>query len=345
MKRKRMMTYIPALLIMAFLAGSCETIIKFRGDGGDPRIVIYTLLHSDSLIKVSVAVSHAVFDEKYEVEQITNAVVRVYRDGVLLETLDYVPPVPVPEYQPAITHSRYVSEVNRPVPGSTYKIEVEVPGLTTASGSAMLPDPVPIIRIDTTFVISEWGERQMEVKIKFLDPAGTENLYRLTARGISGVYYGPKEEPYSPLMPVMVTDEDLSYGASDEPLITPNQGDDIFGMELYNNYTLFTDELISGKEYSLTMHFYYKAPDTDYYEFDHTYFMLNTLSRDLYLYLQSLSAQAQTRDNFLAEPVLVYTNITNGLGVVGAISTGKDSLKIGDYPVEGVYYESYSYGK
>lgn len=330
---------------MAVVAGSCETTIKFKGDGADPKIVIYSLLHPDSLISVSVAVSHAVFDERYEPEQITDAVVRVYRDGALLETLDYVPPEPVPDYMPEVTHSRYVSEVIRPLPGSTYRIEVVVSGLTTASGEAMLPDPVPIIRFDTSSVIREWGERQLVVKIKFQDPAGAENLYRLTARGKGGFYSGQKEEPYISLMPVIVSDEDLSYGAWGEPLITPQQEDDIFGMYLYNTYSLFTDELIAGKEYNLTMQFHHNAPDTDYYEFNHLYFMLHSLSRDLYLYLQSLSAQDQTRDNFLAEPVLVYTNITNGLGVVGAMSTGKDSLKIGDYPVEGVYYESYSYGK
>lgn len=339
------MTYIPALLIMAFMATSCETTIKYRGGGADPKIVIYSLLHPDSLIRVSVARSHAVFDERYEAEQITNAVVRVFRDDELLETLDYVPSEPVPENSPADPYSRYVSEVNRPVPGSTYRIEVEVQGLTTAFGEAILPDPVAIISIDTTFVISEWGERQMEVKIKFHDPAGAENFYRLTARDITGVYYGQKEEPYSPLIPVMVTESDISYGIWGEPLITPKQEDDLFGMYLENTYSLFTDELISGKEYDLTMRFYYKAPDTDYYEFAHSYFMLHSLTRDLYLYLQSLSAQSQTSDNYLAEPVLVYTNITNGLGVVGAMSTGTDSLKIGDYPVEGVSYEYNQYNR
>lgn len=339
------MTYIPALLILAVVAWSCETTIKYRGGGADPKIVIYSLLHPDSLFRVSVAVSHVVFDERYESEQIPDAVVRVFRDGDLLETLDYVPSEPVPDYLPANPYSRYVSEVNRPVTGSTYTIEVEVPGLTKASGEAMLPEPVPIISIDTASVIREWGARQLEVKIKFRDPASAENLYRLTSQGVSGYYYGQKEEPYTPILPVIVSDEDLSYGVLGEPLITPQQEDDIFGMYLYNTYSLFTDELISGKEYNLTMRINYMAPDTDYYEFAHAYFMLHSLSRDLYLYLQSLTAQDQTRDNFLAEPVPVFTNITNGLGVVGAMSTARDSLKIGDYPVEGVYYDRYSYIK
>ncbi|MCK7540983.1 MAG: DUF4249 domain-containing protein [Marinilabiliales bacterium] len=339
------MTYFPALLIVAVSAGSCESVIKFKGEGVDPKIVIYSLLHPDSLIKVSVAVSHAVYEERYEPEQITDAVVRLFRDGELIETLAYVPSEPQPDYSPADPYSRYASRVTRPDYGSTYRIEVEIPGLKTASGEARLPELVPVTGIDTSSVIREGGHRQMEVKIKFRDPAGTDNFYRLSARGMAGTYYGDKQVPYLPFIPVMVAETDLSYGVLEEPLITPRQEDDIFGMDLQNNYKIFMDELISGKEYALTMQFNLMLPDTDYYEFAHASFSLHSITRDLYLFLQSNSAHMQTRENFLAEPVLVYTNITNGLGVMGAMSTSAITFKIGEYPVEGVLYESYAYYK
>ncbi len=342
---KRVMRYIPVLMIMAIVAVSCESVIKFRGEGTDPKTVIYSLLHPDSLIRVSVAVSHTVFDERYEPEQIKNAVVRVFRDDVLLETLDYVPSVTRPDWYPSDPYSRYASGVNKPERGSTYRIEVEIPGMEKASGEAMVPEAVPIIRIDTSSVIREWGERQLEVKVKFRDPGGEENLYRMTARGIAGGYYGNKDEPYLPFNPVIVTETDLGYGLWGEPLITPKQEDDFFEMNLQNTYSLFSDELIAGKEYDLTLRYNYWRPDTDYYEFAHAYFMLHSLSRDLYLYLRSFSAHMQIRDNFLAEPVMVYTNVTNGLGIVGAMSTSADSLKFGEYPVEGVFYEYYQYNR
>ncbi len=340
---KGVIRYLPALMILAIAAGSCESVIEFKGDGADPKPVIYSMLHPDSLIKVSVAVSHAVFDEKYEAKQITNAVVQVYRDGVLLETLKYIPPGPQSDWYPTDPYSRYVSSVNKPVFGSTYRIEVEIPGMGTASGEAMLPALVPIIAIDTGSVIREWGERQLEVRLKFRDPAGKDDYYRLTARGIGGNYLGNKGEPYMPSNPVVITEADLSFGVYYEPLITPKQEDDIFGMYLENTYSLFNDELIAGKEYDLTLRYHYNRPDPEYYEFAHSYFSLHSLSRDLYLYLQSLSAHRQTRENFLAEPVMVYTNVSNGLGVVGAMSTYTGVLKIGEYPVEGVFYEDFQY--
>jgi len=159
------------------------------------------------------------------------------------------------------------------------------------------------------------------------------------------MYGGDRNKPYSPEIPVSVIENDVSYGTYAEPLIAPKQEDDIFGMYLNNSYYLFTDELIAGKEYTLTIEYYLSQPDTSYYEFSHSFFMLQSLSRDLYLNLQSCSAHLQTRDNFLAEPVPVYTNITNGLGIVGAMSTSVISLKRGEYPVEGVYYDYTQYDR
>ena len=337
MNRVKIYTGIAAITLL-FLS-ACESIIEFKSEDIERKIVIYALLQPDSVIAVSVAEGHSIFEEKYEPRQITDAVVRLYTDGTLTETLAYMPPEPLPDYLETSQYSHYVSGGTKPNFGSTYRIEVEVPGLGTAYGEAELPVPVPITGVDTLIRPAEWGEKQMIVKLSFRDPAGEENLYRLTARDMMGKYYGDKQEPYSPEVPVTITDYDVSYSSYKEPLIAPRQEDDIFGMYLDNSYYLFTDELIAGKEYTLTMTLRLNQPDTDYYEFSNTYIMLHSVSRDLYLGLQSYSAHMQTRDNFLAEPVPVYTNITNGLGIVGAMSSSAVSLIRGDYPVEGVYYE------
>jgi hypothetical protein len=338
---KKLIIYVQVVVVILLTSISCESVIEFKGSEAEPKTVIYSLLHPDSLITVSVAESHAVFEERYEPGQITNAVVRLYRDGDLIETLTYVPAEAVPDYYPANPYSKYVSQMTRPVPGSTYRIEAEVPGMGKASGEARLPDPVTITGIDTTTVISEWGESQIVVKLQFQDPAGTDNFYRFSARSVSGSYPGNKQEPYSPMIPVVVTENNISYGAYTEPLIAPQQEDDIFGMYLENHYYLFTDELISGKEYGLTLKYQHTYPQIEYFEFVHAIFSLHSISRDLYLYLQSYSAHMQTRDNFLAEPVLVYTNIKGGLGVVGAMTTSVDTVMNGEYPVDGVVYEYY----
>lgn len=341
-KRMNIKTLLAALLLALSLI-SCETIIDYRGPETEPKTVIYALLHPDSLVSVSIAESRSVFIVPWQPRQIPDAVVRLYRDGEFLETLTYKEPDPLPDYSPPNPYSKYVSNTVKPEFGHVYRIEAEVKGYRKAFGETMLPSPVAAEVTDTSSKDAGYGYREMTVRFTFRDPAGEENYYRVSANSLQGTYYGEKQAPYDPQVPVTVQKNDISYGAMSDPLIAPRQEDDFFEMYMPNRYYLFMDELISGKEYTLKLTYNGFYPRTDYYEFLHAWFRLNAITRDLYLYLQSYTAYLQANDNFLAEPVPVYTNVTGGLGVVGAMSTFSDSIKIGEYPVEGVPYDRWPY--
>ncbi len=338
---KSIMRYIPVLVSLMLLAVSCETVIEFRGEKIDPKIVIYSLLQPDSVITVSIAESHAVFEEKYEPQQITDAVVKLYCDGELVETLTYVAPAPQPGGYTPPDYSKYASQGIKPVHGSVYRIEVEMAGLKTAFGEASLPDLVSIIGIDTTEDKETEGNIMLLTRVRFSDPAERNNFYRMTAWRLDGSYNGNKEEPWSPEIPVTIYESDCSYASGNDPVINPQQQEeeDLFGISVQNSYHIFGDELIAGKTYDLTLEMNHRWPDTDYYEFSQFNFELQSITEDLYLYLRSTAAHIQTGDNYITEPVLVYTNIENGLGVVGAMSPSKATLRIGEYPVAGVTYE------
>ena len=338
--RGKIIRYLPTLAILTFFGVSCTEEISFTGEKIDPKIVIYSLLQPDSVITVSVAKSHAVFEERYVPKQITDAVVKLYRDGELIETLTWVEPEPQPEYYPVTPYSKYVSQGVKPVYGSTYRIEVEIAGMKKASGEVMLPDIVPVVSLDTVEEMQPGGIILKEVKVRFRDPGGINNFYRIAARTTEGIYYGDKTAPWSPEVPVTIFGSDRSYASDNDPVVNPRKEEqDLLGMEIQNTYHLFSDELISGKDYALTLEMNNRLPDTDYYEFSVFNFELQSITEDLYMYLRTSSAHMQTNDAFITEPVLVYTNIENGLGVVGALSSSRVTLKIGEYPVEGVTYE------
>jgi hypothetical protein len=343
MKMNRHKRYPAVLVIMALTVISCETDIIYKGPETEPKPVIYALLRPDSLVTVTVSKSHPVFDVPYIPGQITDATVRLYRDDTLLETLTYQAPEAAPDWAPVSPYSRYVSATYKPEYGHRYRVEVEVPGLPMAYGEASLPTPVTVEVADTSSSLAEWGYRVLTVKLRFRDPAGEDNFYRITANSLRGIYYGNRDVPYDNETAVTVYEDDISYGILSDPLITPRQEDDIFGMTVANAYYLFLDELIAGKEYLLQFTYEGGYPDRSYYEFLHAWFRLSTITEDLYLYLKSYAAHRQTNDNFLAEPVPVYTNITNGLGVVGAMSTTVDSVAVGEYPVDGVLYDIRQY--
>ena len=343
MKIIRIVNSFVAAAMTALAIVSCETVIDYKGPETEPKTVIYALLQPDSLISVSVSVSHSVFQVPWEPEQIRDAVVRVYRDGELLETLVYIDSESGNDDAPVSPYSIYTSQTSKPEYGHKYRIEVQIPGFRTAYGETSLPAPVEIELADTSSADTGYGFRQMNVKLRFRDPADEDNYYRFTAPARFGIYYGDHSQPFDPEQKVYIRADDLSYGALNDPIITPVKEDDFFGMYLQNEYLIFNDELIRGREYTLSLTYSGMDVRTEYYEFILALFRLNSITRDLYLFLQSYSAYEQTQDNPLAEPVPVYTNVTNGLGIVGALSFTQDSLTIGEYPVEGVQYEMQLY--
>lgn len=176
MKMKKLIYNFPAAILIVLAIVSCETTIDYKGPETEPKVVIYALLHPDSLISVSVSESHSVFRVPYQPRQITNAVVRLYRDETLIETLSYQVPGPVPDYYPPNPYSKYVSSTNRPEYGHEYRIEVEVPGLPKAYGETRLPAPVTVEVADTSSMDIGYGYRELTVKLRFRDPADEENF-------------------------------------------------------------------------------------------------------------------------------------------------------------------------
>ena len=334
---------LTVIVLAVMIHAGCETVIDYRGPETEPRAVIYALLEPDMFISVTVSESHSVFQVPWQPRQIKDATVRVYRDGELLETLAYTGTEPADENAAVSPHSPYSSATIKPEFGHTYRIEVLIPGYPAAYGETRLPDPVDVEIADTSSSDIGYGNRQLNVKLRFRDPADEENYYRFTAPATIGNYYAFPGEPYDPGQKVYIRSDDLNYGGLSDPIISPMQDDDIFGIYPQNEYYVFTDELIPGKEYTLNLKYSGLNLNTENYEFLRASFRLNSITRDLYLYLQSYSVYGQTEGNPLAEPVPVYTNIINGLGIVGALSFKQDSLKIGEYPVEGVQYEMQLY--
>jgi hypothetical protein len=228
-----------------------------------------------------------------------------------------------------------------------------VPGFKEAYGETRLPDPVTITVADTSLKLLlvdgdiSYKVYEMTLKLKIRDPDGVENYYKLSASALTGSYQGYPFEPYDPDASVGVFLSDISYMYQSDPLLFPNRNDDIFDMEEPNAYFIFSDDLISGKEYNVRCRRNVVLPDTSRKEFIYEWYRLSTITKELYLYLKSYGAHEYTSDNFLVEPVPVYSNVINGLGVVGAMSTTTDSIRRGDFPVEGVnyiyYFDDYRY--
>ena len=89
---------------------------------------------------------------------------------------------------------------------------------------------------------------------------------------------------------------------------------------------LFNDKAFNGKAYSIT--FDYKESLNRNQRFGKLHTELRRTSKDYYLYYTSLSRQISSPAPPFSEPVILYSNIENGLGLFGGYTVSIDSVSI-----------------
>jgi hypothetical protein len=75
------------------------------------------------------------------------------------------------------------------------------------------------------------------------------------------------------------------------------------------------DASFNGESKSLNLKFTVNQAFSEEYHFE-----LYTCSADFFKYLVSIEKMSDTKDNPFSEPVLIHSNINNGLGIFGGLS-------------------------
>ena len=89
---------------------------------------------------------------------------------------------------------------------------------------------------------------------------------------------------------------------------------------------VFTDDLFNGELKSIDISFWnYSYPEEAGPE-RQTIFQLSNISESYFLYKKSRSANYNSDDFFGGEPIQIYTNIQNGLGVFVGKTTDEHLL-------------------
>jgi hypothetical protein len=353
-----------ALTILALFT-SCEKEIEFDEKLISPRLTINSFLEQDSLVTVNIASSKPIPGIATEFKWIDNATVKLFVDGEEKETLTVIDVKRTPYgyssvngdttffYNESEPTKKYKTAQTKAEVGKTYKLEVTHPDFETVYGETTIPTPIPILSFDTATVITnqEWGGYEnFQAKIKFKDPLGEKNYYRLVYSKFAGVSQSYGSSPNDGDSMIYLTNELRgTYINSSDKLLNPSEedaNDFLFG-SAGNYYNLFTDELIDGKEYELSftvdlMNNYYGGSFKQTKkkgEFMRLTITLQSITREAYLYMKSVHANKYYESDFFSEPVQVFTNIENGIGIFAGSSSSSVFISSGEYPVEGVKYE------
>jgi hypothetical protein len=294
------------ILIILLISLSCEQSIEVELPPVVEKIAVKGLFSTDKVFSLEISHSKHIFDTT-STFHLDKVVVDFYENETFIETLENKGFI--------FGRLKCVSPSGfKCNEKSTYSINVYAPGFGTTFAENTIPEPVQILMVDTSTVIAElpgWYfghlgpynqiRPLLECRIRFNDLPDVQNYYTLQVETQTG------QLPY------------VSYDQIVELLLINE--DAICGWEYIYHYKkiCFSDKLIDGEDYELVI-----LLDKELLR-GKTYFKLYSLSREYYFYKKSVMQSIDSQLDLFAEPVQVYTNIQNGVGIFAGASVSVDS--------------------
>ena len=286
-------TFIVVLLFSLF---SCQDDKIEMPDTGR-KIVINGLLTSDSLFSVLITKSAYVIDTNYFVDTVesndyrdglNNVKVYVYQDNHCIDSLYHRDRV-IDSYQHFYKFGNYTSKKNIPIPGKEYTIVAKYPGLPDVICKTVIPQTVKIEHLDTSSstIVNEYNQTvgQINCHISFTDPINEKNYYLLNMSD---------KRPPEKWDETKDSIKEYSNFTCDDPIIEYRLGDQ--PIDKYVQGVVFSDKIINGKSYTLTIPINYSIypssmHEDTFYKFIYKkwtfYFRLYSITEDYYKYIQS----------------------------------------------------------
>lgn len=311
---------IKLLIIILFFNVSCRKIIDIDIPAKDRKIVINSLICTDSVIKVNISRSLNILDI-VDFKYLSNAEVNLYENDLDIGRLDYK------------SNGTYLLPGFYPTENRNYRIKVSVPEMKTATAEAFIPKQLHWpITIDTSMGVTTGDpfyagyyycyEQSVNCVIRFKDDGNTENYYWFNIWGnrTSHIWdYQYSEDS-------LINEPSYLYFNSDDPIIDS-------WVKWGERGFVFSDKLYNGKNIEFKISICKDAfgeSDTIV-----VYFNLCNINKDYYLYTKSLEMHMEVQEDPIAEPVQVYTNVENGLGIFSGYSALTDSISFIGYGYEG----------
>ena len=286
----------------SMLFASCDIVVDLDIPEHERVLVVTSILTTDSMINASISHSVGAFDAS-SISYVNNAIVEVYEDGVLLG-----------EMNEEVSFSSYMDELDstyaynfnqNPVAGKIYSYEIAHSDYEAVRAETTVPAAVKLNVNDVTLLSEQDDEKHYRVRFSFND-APEDNFYRLRFRYQNEDYDGFND-----------------FESNDASMIS-SSGLQSDGATFYGDESLFDDEMFNGTEKEISIDFFVYNKPLEYT------LELTSVSESYYTYIRSLRAHYDNQDQFIfaGEPVQVFTNIENGLGVLGSMSVDTMLLEL-----------------
>ncbi len=295
-------TIKPFILFIALSFG-CKTVVEMDIPREPPKLVINSTLVPGEYMRIHISQSQYILDEN-DFIPVSGASVDVYEDDKFLTTL------------PDSTNGNYISATYRTEKGKTYKIVASKDGFDEVSASVTIPEKSPDvlnIKLDTVEINeADYMATYLRFDIELKDDPDRENYYDISIIKKSWIYvYDLSVTP-----PVVIDSTLITF-----KLFLETKDLNMEDFQSSGEHLIFNDDLFNGKTYHLKVLSELTNEETEIqdHEGEPTYYVhIANTSKSHYMYEISFMLQKWSEFDPLAEPVLVFNNITNGYGILDA---------------------------
>jgi len=329
------MKIVQKIIIIAaiILSTSCEKNIEFNGEITDPQIVLNSYISTDSVVSVHLSKSRFFLSSKTDFVLVKNAKIDLYVNKSLKEQLSHV-------------SDGWYKGTYKPKENDFIELVAKVPTYEDIKTNTEIPKKAVIVKIDTSLIIQQTypvysegkiiGDNitgRLTIDITLKDNADLKNFYRVSMKTFQ------INDTTNARMNEWNTFFNMQgYDIKNGNIFDLLEGD--LESKNYTNFHMLNDDLFNGKEIKLSIEqqiYFFKAKtgvvlpkewlkgqnSNPSYEFN-----IQSVTRDMYLFIKSKEASRESVSNFISEPVVIYDNIENGIGILGSYIDNKTEIRM-----------------
>lgn len=296
-----MKNYFALLLFASTLIG-CETAVDIDVPLAEKRLVVNALNNPDSTWSVKLSLTRHVLDNSYtfEIPSATSVTITDVSTNSIVEQLK----ISMDDF--------WYRGSFKPEPEKEYLLKVVTAKYGTVQASGIIPAKVSIdkIEMDTSNLTAN---AVVPIKIHFIDPPQKKNYYRLSFFE-SGYFLDFR------------TKDTIQYS---QPIYFEVDDPSLQSTINNSNQLIIEDTFFNGKSYVLAVKINSSIfrNGNPYRKSTALSVILSNLSEPYYRYATTKSLQQYSSGDPFAQPVLVYGNIENGLGIFGGYNQSVFVLK------------------
>lgn len=296
-----------------FIASTCERSVDLDLALLPPRLVVISYFNSSQAMEVEVTLTRNNGSEEEE-EFVKDAIVEIFKGDEFIAQLNLVDEGPT-NVDPYYGNSEFIPEVD-----VYYNIKVDAPGFDPVMARSKIPLPIEIstLSIDDLEIIGGPNLNQKQYNFStwmtFQDPASERNFYQLNF-----------EQQIHDF--ILTEDDTIITGSSMRQIRFSPINDTNNSNTLEWGGIIFKDSTFNGESifYEFDMNI---SIDPSSELLGKMFVNLMSVSEEFYLYRNTLDNQISSPGPPVEEPVFLYNNIENGVGVFAGYNMTIDSVTI-----------------